>query len=113
VTGLAGEHGGRVRRVEGIMIQEPERSLSRTESGPFLADVDCASRSFPNCTYFFSNMNDTRWSFLERRDHCIGNRKETYGPTNKRERILPLRGMKPENDRDRGEKGGTGGGYGA
>ena len=45
--------------------------------------------------------------------HCIGNRKETYGPTNKRERILPPRGMKPENGRDRGEKGGTGGGYGA
>jgi hypothetical protein len=34
VTGLAEEYGGRGWRVEGTMIQEPERSLSRTESGP-------------------------------------------------------------------------------
>jgi hypothetical protein len=44
---------------------------------------------------------------------CIGNRKETSGPTNKEERILPLRGTKLENERGTGEKGGTGGGYGA
>jgi hypothetical protein len=34
VTGIAEGYDGRDRKVEGTMIQEPERGLSRTKSGP-------------------------------------------------------------------------------
>jgi hypothetical protein len=34
VIGLVGEYGGRSWRVEGTMVQEPERGLSRTKVDP-------------------------------------------------------------------------------
>jgi hypothetical protein len=44
VTGIAGEHSGRGGRVESNMIEEPERGLSRTGSGPRLSHVNIVDR---------------------------------------------------------------------
>ena len=44
MTGIIGEYGGTGRRAESNMMEELERGLSRTESGPRLSHVNIVTR---------------------------------------------------------------------